>query len=197
MSSIGVRSFPQRRSSAIYAPARRGESDLNSYAAMTIRDRYTDDKSELAKLAGEIGWYQEEARKTIMLALQYKIEIGRRLLRAKSLLPHGQFLSWAQGEFGWTPRHIQRHLLLAENAPRVSRLPPDTSLRVALAAIRELRVEMPKETPPVPRQSLGDSITIHIAGTLEGPTLDRNKLLIEISRVAGELGGEKMRWTIR
>ena len=34
---------------------------------------------ELDRLAGEIGWYEEEARKTVMLALQYKLEIGRRL----------------------------------------------------------------------------------------------------------------------
>ena len=40
-------------------------------------------KSELLRLAGEIGWYQEQAKKTVMLALQYKLEIGRRLARAK------------------------------------------------------------------------------------------------------------------
>src|SRR5580704_8348468 len=81
---------------------------------------------ELDRLAGEIGWYEEEARKTVMLALQYKLEIGRRLARAKKILPHGQFLTWAHEEFGWTPRHIQRHLKLVENASRVSRLPPGT-----------------------------------------------------------------------
>ena len=158
--------------------------------------RHVDATPELAKLAGEIGWYQEEARKTVMLALQYKLEIGRRLLRAKSLLPHGQFLSWAQNEFGWTPRHLQRHLLLGENAPRVSCLPPDTSLRVALAAIKELRGEE-KANPPLQRPLVADSATIHITGTLEARTVDKDKLLAEISRIAAELGGQKMRWTLR
>jgi hypothetical protein len=51
--------------------------------------------AELEKLAGEIAWYEEEARKTVKLALQYKFEIGRRLARAKAILPHGRFLSWA------------------------------------------------------------------------------------------------------
>src|SRR5579862_6130503 len=93
------------------------------------RRSVANSKTELAKLAGEIGWYQEEARKTVMLALQYKLEIGRRLQRSKALLPHGKFLSWAQEEFGWTARHVQRHLTLAENAPRMASLPPGTSLR--------------------------------------------------------------------
>src|SRR4029077_18371695 len=83
--------------------------------------------AELEKLAGEIGWYEEQCRKTLMLALQYKLEIGRRLMRAKTLLPHGRFLPWAQQQFGWTARHVERHINLAENASCVSSLPPGTS----------------------------------------------------------------------
>jgi Protein of unknown function (DUF3102) len=161
------------------------------------RKLFVSTKSELAKLAGEIGWYQEEARKAVMLALQYKLEIGQRLARAKTLLPHGEFLAWAQAEFGWTARHVQRHLTLAENAPRVSCLPPDTSLRMALAAIRELRanIDAGEASPEV--ESSRDSQSIHITGRLEPGTIDRERLLAEIERLAGELGAEKMRWTIR
>jgi hypothetical protein len=149
--------------------------------------------SELARLAGEIGWYEEEARKTVMLALQYKLEIGRRLARAKKLLPHGQFLSWAHEEFGWTPRHIQRHLKLVENAPRVSRLPPGTSLRMALAAISDLGSEKTEfdGTVESPLQ------TIRITGQIEPGTIDRDRLLEEIAKLAGELGAQKVQWKVR
>jgi hypothetical protein len=82
------------------------------------------DKAELQKLAGEIGSYEEQFRKTVVLALRYKLEIGRRLARAKSILPRGKVLTSAHHEFGWTPRHVQRDLTLAENASRVSCLPP-------------------------------------------------------------------------
>lgn len=156
-----------------------------------------DPKSELVKLAGEIGWYQEEARKTVMLALQYKLEIGRRLARAKTLLPHGKFLSWARDEFGWTPRHLQRHLTLAENAPRVSCLPPDTSLRMALAAIREVRTQTDREKGPLQVESASDSQTIYIIGKVELGTIDRDTLLVEVARLARELGAGRMQWKIR
>ena len=154
-------------------------------------------KSELAKLAGEIGWYQEEARKTVMLALQYKLEIGRRLARAKSLLPHGKFLAWAQDEFGWTPRHVQRHLILAGNASHVSCLPPDMSLRMALAAIRVLRTDTGTQKAPTEDESACHSQPIHIIGELEPGSIDRELLLVEITKIAKELGVQKMRWKIR
>jgi hypothetical protein len=161
------------------------------------RKLFVSTKSELTRLAGEIGWYQEEARKTVMLALQYKLEIGQRLARAKTLLPHGEFLAWAQAEFGWTARHVQRHLTLAENAPRVSCLPPDTSLRMALAAIKELRANPDAGEASPEAESACDSKPIHITGRLEPGTIDRERLLAEIERLAGELGAEKMRWRIR
>jgi hypothetical protein len=152
-------------------------------------------KSELAKLAGEIGWYEEESRKTVMLALQYKLEIGRRLARAKAILPHGKFLSWAHDQFGWTPRHVQRHLTLAENAPRVLALPRETSLRMALAAIRELRSDEGEARPLAEGEPEGQAL--HIIGDLEPGNIDRERLLAEFTRLAGELGVQKMRWKIR
>jgi hypothetical protein len=150
--------------------------------------------AELAKLAGEIGWYEDQARKTVMLALQYKFEIGRRLARAKALLPHGHFLSWARQEFGWSPRHVQRHLMLAENASCVSCLPPGASLRMALAAIRKLRTEPEKALGEAPKDP---SQRIHIVGELEEGTIDRDCLLNLVARLAKELGAENMRWRIR
>jgi Protein of unknown function (DUF3102) len=152
-------------------------------------------ESELRKLAGEIGWYEEEARKTVMLALQYKLEIGRRLARAKALLPRGEFHSWAHEEFGWTPRHVQRHLTLAENATRVSHLPPGASLRMALAAIKEIRLDVQEVSAKTEPNC--DPQCIHITGEIEPGTIDRDRLLGEVEKLAGELGAQKMRWKIR
>jgi Protein of unknown function (DUF3102) len=131
------------------------------------------------------------------LALQYKLEIGKRLIRAKGLLKHGQFLRWAQNEFGWTPRHVQNHLTLASHEKRVSLLPPGASLRMALAAIKEAQTESGKEIKPAvellppPRQ-------IHIIGEIEGGgNLDFNQLVKEIARIAANLGAPKTRWKVR
>jgi hypothetical protein len=148
-------------------------------------------KDELDKLAGEISWYEDQARKTVLLALQYKLEIGRRLARAKALLPHGSFLSWARAQFGWSPRHVQRHLTLAENASRVSCLPPGASLRMALAAIRQTRPE-----EGFTRELTGPR-RIHIVGELEEGNLDRDLLLDGVVRLAHKLGAQKIRWWIR
>jgi Protein of unknown function (DUF3102) len=164
--------------------------DARSAIAPSLSIAKGGPRPELARLAGEIGWYEEQARKTVMLALQYKLEIGRRLAHAKKLLPHGSFLSWANDEFGWSPRHVQRHLQLVENAPRVSSLPPGTSLRMALAIISR----PPSDSKLV---SEGRPQPIHISGDIEPATIDRERLLIEISRLVEGLGAQKMRWKIR
>ena len=152
--------------------------------------------AELEKLAGEIAWYEEEARKTVKLALQYKLEIGRRLARAKVIMPHGRFLPWAHHEFGWTPRHVQRHLMLADNARLLSYLPPAASLRMALAAIRELHIETGERTSEsVQKES--SSQRIHLIGEIDQGTIDRDQLLLGVTRLAESLGGQNVRWRIR
>lgn len=154
--------------------------------------------NELSKLSGEISWYEEEARKSVSLALQYKLEVGRRLLLAKDLLPHGKFLSWARQEFGWTPRHVQNHLALAAHAKQVAKLAPGASLRMALAAIKNAQMKpangdgsSPEEhdLPPVRR--------IHVVGVIEEGTLDCQLLLAELSRISAHLGAPKTRWKAR
>lgn len=151
--------------------------------------------AELEKLAGEIGWYEDQARNTVMLALQYKLEIGRRLARAKALLPHGKFLPWARDRFGWSPRHVQRHLLLAEHATRVLRLPPGASLRMALAAIRQNPGDSGKTLALVPAPAPAQRI--HIVGEVENGKIDCALLLDRVVRWAEELGAQNMRWRIR
>jgi hypothetical protein len=157
---------------------------------------------ELRYLAGQIIWYEEEARKTVGLALQYKLEIGRRLARAKEIVPHGQFLVWAQHEFGWTPRHVQNHLMLAANAKRVSHLAPGASLRMALAAIKHSA--QTDELKPVDALPAGASLQvqqtgqrIHLIGEIEEGAVDCDQLLLEVIRIAAALGAPKARWKAR
>lgn len=151
-------------------------------------------RSELAKLTGEIAWYEEQGRKTVALALQYKLEIGRRLARAKQLLPHGAFLNWAREEFGWTARHVQRHLTLAANATRVTHLPPDTSLRVALAIIGGGQGK--HLTDSKSSSSARDSRVIRVIGLIDSTDLDRDRFLEGVAKLAAELGARKMQWKI-
>jgi hypothetical protein len=147
---------------------------------------------ELAQISGEIAWYEEEARKSVGLALQYKLEIGRRLARAKAMLPHGAFLSWAQAQFGWTPRHVQNHLTLAANAKRVSQLQPGASLRMALAAIKGATPESKKGVELLPVSS---SIRkIHVVGEIEEGSLDCDQLIEELVRIAAALGAPRTKW---
>ncbi len=149
----------------------------------------------LARISGEIAWYEEEARKSVGLALQYKLEIGKRLSRAKGLLPHGTFLSWAQVEFGWTPRHVQNHLTLAANAKRVSRLGPGASLRMALAAIKEAEPEFEKGLQS--GTMLPQFKKIHVVGEIEEGTLDCKQLVDELARIAAVLGAPRTKWKAR
>jgi len=171
-----------------------------------MRTPSTKTENELQMISREISWYEEESRKTVRLALQYKLEVGKRLLRAKGLLPHGKFLRWAHNEFGWTPRHVQYHLLLASNEKRVSLLPKAASLRMALAAIKELSssVEASSQAPVEP-DATRDSVVevlpppkqVHIIGEVVEGTLDCKRLLREMAHIAAEFGAPRTRWKIR
>jgi hypothetical protein len=149
-------------------------------------------EQDLSQISGEIAWYEEEARKSVGLALQYKLEIGKRLARAKSLMPHGTFLAWAKTEFGWTPRHVQNHLMLAANAKRVSCLGPGASLRMALAAIKEADPEVPKGIQSISTFRLTKKI--HVVGEIEEGTIDCDQLINELGRIAAVLGAPRTKW---
>jgi len=151
---------------------------------------------ELEKLSGEIAWYEQQVRNSARLTLQYKLEIGKRLIRAKELLPHGHFLSWAKQQFGWTPRHIQNHVLLAENAKRDSHLPAGASLRLALTSIRKSEpgptlVASAKTEVPLPVQR------IHLVGEILEGTLDHERFLAQVEQLASGLGAVKAKWKVR
>ena len=160
------------------------------------------DDEELSKISEEISWYEEQAQKSVNVALGHKLEIGQRLAKAKSLLPHGKFLAWARAEFGWTARHVQNHLKLAANAKRVSRLGPGASLRMALEAIKEIeRPELPgggafqvERAADAPRP-IGQRITLTVE--IQDGTIDPERLVDELERIAAVLGAPKSKWKVR
>ena len=176
----------------------RGASDLPAPVqkpALSLAFHGRGVESELLKISGEIGWYEDQTRKTLRLALQYKLEIGRRLALAKQILPHGEFLPWAQREFGWTPRHVQKHLMLAANAACVSRLPAGSSLRMALVAIGELRAE--RDVGHSGSARLNRPERICIVGEIEDGILDEDKLLNGLGHLSEEMGAMRTHWKIR
>jgi hypothetical protein len=93
--------------------------------------------AELDRITREIHTLEAHAIQRATSAIEFKVEIGRRLVRAKELLPFGSFVEWATKEFGWDRRHVARHMDLYRHGTRVSHLPPEASLRAALAAIAE------------------------------------------------------------
>jgi hypothetical protein len=166
------------------------------------------ENEELVKISEEISWYENEARKSVNVALGHKLEIGKRLAKAKNLIPHGKFLTWARAEFGWTARHVQNHLKLAANAKRVARLGPAASMRMALEAIKESQVPevaqrsefLAAEPAQIPAKPGSPSPVIQrinlIAEVLDG-TIDPEKLAQELERIAAALGATKSTWKVR
>lgn len=111
------------------------------------------------RLTREILHYEDLAIEHAECAIRFRVEIGKRLNVAKTVLPHGQFLTWAESSFKMSRRHVQNHMLLARNAQRVASMPEDISLRMALEAVTP-----PKETPAGARSGGHHarlSITLH------------------------------------
>jgi Protein of unknown function (DUF3102) len=81
----------------------------------------------LARLATEI-------RASVTTSTAAAIEAGHKLIEAKTLLPHGEWLPWLRDRVEMSERVAQYHMQLAlmPNPKRVSDLP----VRVALKALR-------------------------------------------------------------
>lgn len=60
-------------------------------------------------IGAEIRMYYEAGRRVTLLC---GIEIGRRLVEAKELLPHGEWLPWLEKETDFSDRHAQRYMKL-------------------------------------------------------------------------------------
>lgn len=137
-------------------------------------------------LAAEIHYHEEEARKGFGLALQHKVAIGKRLEVAKKQLTR-DFLPWAKNEFGWSQKHVYRHLELGRNAAKVLQMPPDTSLRMALASIK---AEQPGAVEIIPAKK------IHITLEVLNGKVEDETLVAALQWVADQLDA-KTAWTIR
>jgi hypothetical protein len=101
------------------------------------------------RLAREIRWHEQQAQANARTALTHKVEIGLRLIRAKELLDHGEFLPWGKQEFGWQPKHLERHMALAAawtaNSSRVTNFAPDVSWRRINKALKGDGSDAPAE----------------------------------------------------
>jgi hypothetical protein len=94
---------------------------------------------DLDRITREIHHFEDLSTEHAECAVRFKAEIGRRLVAAKDILPHGQFMPWVKKNFAWDHSHVTRHMTLARNYARVQTLPPDASLRMALEAISSPR----------------------------------------------------------
>jgi hypothetical protein len=92
---------------------------------------------EIEQITREIHTLEAHAMQRAQRAVEFKVEIGKRLARAKAILKRGKFGAWAQKEFGWGHWHVARRMQLARNYPRVGNLGQEASLRAALADIAQ------------------------------------------------------------
>lgn len=118
---------------------------MMTVAIAAINGEIVDTLDELATRANDNHQRGQQAERA---ALEFYIECGRSLIRAKEQLTrqhgssHGHWLVWLKENFNGSQPTASRYMSLAENYSRVSSLPPDTSLREALEAI--------KQRPPAP-----------------------------------------------
>lgn len=61
---------------------------------------------EIEQITREIHTLEAHAMQRAQRAIEFKVEIGKRLARAKAILPRGAFVPWAGEEFGWSRMHV-------------------------------------------------------------------------------------------
>jgi hypothetical protein len=61
---------------------------------------------EIDQITREIHTLEAHAMQRAQRAIEFKVEIGKRLARAKAILPRGAFVPWAGEEFGWSRMHV-------------------------------------------------------------------------------------------
>lgn len=74
---------------------------------------------DISVITAEIKNLCEEARLTVLL---YSAEIGRRLVEAKTVLPHGEWGAWLKNEVHFSQRTAENHMKIFEayGSPQVS-----------------------------------------------------------------------------
>lgn len=96
---------------------------------------------EIDEITREIHTLESHAMERAQNAIELKVAIGQRLIRAKEIMDHGEFGQWAKREFGWSRAWTARHMDLARNVKHALHLGPESSMRVALAALAEAKTE--------------------------------------------------------
>lgn len=88
------------------------------------------------KIAEQARSIADRIRERLKKTLEDLIEVGTDLLAVKETLPHGQFLPWLKGEFGWSERTAQNFMSVAEKfkSANSAELPIQPSAAYLLAA---------------------------------------------------------------
>ncbi len=93
------------------------------------------------ELAECISKEHQACRSAAQSAVQHAIRAGELLLEAKSKIPHGQWLSWLEGNCGVAERTAQAYMRLARELPKLepgkAQCVADLPIREALSAIAE------------------------------------------------------------
>lgn len=105
-------------------------------SAANLQRRHIQDEvkamNTLPILASKINELHERAQGYAKSAVQCAIDCGQRLIEAKAMLSHGEFLPWLEANCEVGERQARRYMKVAANRTRVSDF---SSLREALAAL--------------------------------------------------------------
>lgn len=84
-------------------------------------DKLKEERRDIEVITKEIHVLCSEAKRTMLL---YAAEIGRRLVEAKEILPHGEWGGWLKEQCGFSQRTANKHMQIfkAYGSPQVSLL---------------------------------------------------------------------------
>lgn len=88
-----------------------GTGDGGQIARATVIDVPVHQQRSLATVTAEIRTLQDAARRVV---LSYSVEIGRRLVEAKSMVGHGEWGSYLRDELGFSQSTANNHMRLFE-----------------------------------------------------------------------------------
>jgi hypothetical protein len=100
------------------------------------------DRPRLDVLADEIRTEVASAETAFQSALQHAITAGEKLIEAKGLVEHGQWLPWLEANFPGTDRTASTYMRLARNSETVSDLP---TVRDAIQFLATPRLSPPSD----------------------------------------------------
>jgi Protein of unknown function (DUF3102) len=125
------------------------QRELEVQPAATDDDPTDLSEASLPALAALANSYYEKCVASQRTALQYGWLCGTVLNEAKKREPHGGFMAWVSTNFDFSHATANAYMRLA-NSEHAKNLPPETSLRQALALLAEPEAEKsrPKKSKP-------------------------------------------------